>query len=273
MHRLLKTTLALALAGAPAAAQVYQPYGASSLPAAPNSTPNYDYRYGYGAPAPAYGGYGSPTPSYGGPSYGGPPYGAPGYGAPSAPPTGYGAPPPAPSYGAQPYGSQPYGAQPYGAQPYGAQPYGAPVSGAPVYGAPAAGAYGANTAYVAPVKCDNNGAIAGGLLGAVAGGVVGSTVAHEGNKTEGALLGGVVGGGLGALVGHAHDKHKCDQRGVYWSYSDTAPLQADNTVATDPRASEFTSRGCRLAPAAVNGQPARYVTVCPDADGRYRITS
>jgi phage tail tape-measure protein len=109
------------------------------------------------------------------------------------------------------------------------------------------------------------------LIGALAGGVLGSNVAGHGNKTEGTVLGGVAGGGLGAFVGHAHDKHQCDERGAYWSYSDTVPYQVDNAVAPDPRAAEYASRGCRLAPAAANGQEARYVRVCPDADGRYRI--
>ena len=85
-------------------------------------------------------------------------------------------------------------------------------------------------------------------------------------------LGGVVGGGLGAAVGHAHDKHKCDQRGAYWNYSDTVPYQS-SPANPDPNAAGYTSRGCRLAPAQVSGEDYRYVRVCPDANGRYRVTS
>jgi len=107
------------------------------------------------------------------------------------------------------------------------------------------------------IKCDNTGAIAGGLVGALAGGVLGSNLSHSGNKTEGAVIGGLAGGGLGAVVGHVHDKHQCDQRGAYWSYADTVPYQVDNSVAPDPNAAQYVSRGCRLAPAAVNDQQTR----------------
>jgi len=228
----ISAALAMAVAG-PAAAQYGQPYP-------------------YGAPY-------VPVPAYGqqpaAPVYGAP---QPGYGQPAP----YGAPPP-----------QPYGAAPgtYGAQPGYGPPPGTYAAPAP-YGAPPAGAYGANTAYAAPVKCDNTGAIAGGLIGALAGGVLGSNVAGHGNKTEGTVLGGLVGGGLGAYVGHAHDKHQCDERGVvYYNYGDTVPYQVDTSAPPDPRTADYVNRGCRMAPAAVEGQDARYVRVCPDADGRYRI--
>jgi phage tail tape-measure protein len=122
------------------------------------------------------------------------------------------------------------------------------------------------------VKCDNTGAIAGGLLGALAGGVLGSNVAGHGNKTGGTVLGGVLGGGLGAAVGHAHDKHQCDSTGAYWSYNDTVPYGADATASADPNAPAYVSRGCRLAPAQVSGSDYRYVRVCPDGTGKYRIT-
>jgi hypothetical protein len=123
------------------------------------------------------------------------------------------------------------------------------------------------------VKCDNNGAIAGGLIGALAGGVLGSNVAGHGSKTEGTVLGGLAGGGLGAFVGHAHDKHQCDQQGVvYYNYNDTVPYQVDASAPPDPRTADYVNRGCRMAPAAVNNsQDVRYVRVCPDPDGRYRI--
>lgn len=233
MHCALKTAMTSALSLALAAPAAAQ-YGQPNTP--------------YGTPAPGYGQpspYGAPTP---GPGQPGAPYGspAPGYGQPSGP---YGA--PAPTYGAPPGAYTP----------------------PPSYGAPPAGAYGANTAYPAPeVRCDNTGAIVGGLLGALGGGVLGSNVAGHGNKTGGTVLGALAGGGLGAFVGHAHDRHQCDQRGAYWAYGDTVPYQVDNSVAYDPRAAEYASRGCRLAPAAVNDQETRYIRVCPDPDGRYRVT-
>jgi uncharacterized protein YcfJ len=228
---------------------------AAAAPAAAQYGPSYPYGAPY-IPVPAYGQ--QPNPYYGAPPSG-PTYGAPqpGYGAPA------------------PYGGAPgtYGAAP-GAYPpsgYGPPP-GAYAPPPAAYGAPPAAAYGANTAYAAaPVKCDNTGAIAGGLIGALAGGVLGSNVAGHGNKTEGTVLGGLVGGGLGAAVGHAHDKHQCDERGVvYYNYGDTLPYQVDSSA--DPRAAEYVNRGCRMAPAAVNNsQEVRYVRVCPDPDGRYRI--
>lgn len=244
MMRALKLAMSSAFAvavAAPAAAQ-YQPsypYGAPYIPVP---------AYGQQPSAPV---YNPPAPVYGAPQ--------PGYGSPAP----YGAPPP-----------PPYGAAPgtYGAQPGYGPPPGSYAAPAP-YGAPPAGAYGANTAYAAPVRCDNTGAIAGGLIGALAGGVLGSNVAGHGNKTEGTVLGGLVGGGVGALVGHAHDKHQCDERGVvYYNYGDTVPYQVDSSAPPDPRAADYVNRGCRMAPASVNnGQETRYVRVCPDPDGRYRI--
>jgi hypothetical protein len=137
--------------------------------------------------------------------------------------------------------------------------------------APAAGYYGGNASYVAPIKCNNNSAVTAGLLGALAGGVLGSNVAGHGDRTEGAVLGGLVGGGLGAAVGHANDKYKCDKQGAYWSYNDTVPYRVDSRVYRDDRASAYSQRGCRLAPAPVNSSDYRYVRVCPDGSGRYRV--
>lgn len=145
---------------------------------------------------------------------------------------------------------------------------------APVYAAPApAPYYGANTAYVAPaVKCDNSGAVTAGALGAIAGAVLGSNVASHHNHTEGAVLGGVVGAGIGAAVGHQHDRYKCDQRGPYFTYQETVPYSEPTRYRSD-RYAEYQRMGCRLATAPVDtsGADYRYVRVCPDPDGRYRI--
>jgi hypothetical protein len=139
-----------------------------------------------------------------------------------------------------------------------------------VYVAPAAPVYGANTAYAAPVHCDNRSTVTAGALGALAGAVLGSNLAAPGRHTEGAVLGGVVGAGIGASVGHANDKYKCDQRGAYFSYSETIPYRE---TARSERYDYYIRSGCRLAPAPVNGYASdyRYVRVCPDPDGRYRI--
>jgi len=140
---------------------------------------------------------------------------------------------------------------------------------APAY----APAYGANTAYVAPeVRCDNSSTVGAGAIGAIAGALLGSNVAAHGRRTEGAVLGGVVGAGIGAAVGHQHDKYKCDQRGPYFSYNETVPYREDEAYRT-PRYAEYQRMRCRLATAPVDndGRDYRYVRVCPDPDGRYRI--
>jgi hypothetical protein len=121
-------------------------------------------------------------------------------------------------------------------------------------------------------SCNNNSAVTAGIIGALAGSVLGSNVAARGRRGEGAVLGGVVGAVGGAAVGHANDKYKCDQRGAYWTYNDTVPYRVSNDVYRDDRYAENNRRGCRLAPAPVNGSDYRYVRVCPDSDGRFRVT-
>jgi hypothetical protein len=154
----------------------------------------------------------------------------------------------------------------------------APATGYYGAGAPSAGYYGAQTAYTggyaAPATpCNNNAAVTAGLIGAIAGGVLGNAVTHGGGRTGGTVLGALVGGGIGASVGHASDVQKCDSRGLYYSYNDTQPYQVSNDVYRDERYDYWRGRGCRLAPAAVgDSDEYRYVRVCPDADGRYRVT-
>lgn len=133
--------------------------------------------------------------------------------------------------------------------------------------APSAGYYGANTAYVAPIHCDNGTTIAGGLIGAAGGAAVGAGVGGG----EGAVLGALVGGGIGAAVGHERDRYRCDAHGAYYSYQDTIPYREPDRYG-DERYAAYQRMGCRLAPAPVNDVDYRYVRVCPDTDGRYRIT-
>lgn len=140
--------------------------------------------------------------------------------------------------------------------------------------APYAGAYGYNAS--ANVRCDShNSTVAAGALGAIAGAIFGSNVAARNARTEGAVLGAVVGGGLGAAIGNANDKYKCDNRGPYFSYNETLPYRESRSYrfgANDY--SYYTRQRCRLAPAPVDsyGRDYRYVRVCPDELGRYRIT-
>lgn len=145
------------------------------------------------------------------------------------------------------------------------------------YDARGADRYGRNSSYV-DCRRGNSGAIAGGLIGALAGAALGSNVAANGRGTEGSVLGAVVGGAIGAGVGQASDRAKCDRRGVYYSYNDTLPYREsayDRARASGRYNYSYYSRQrCRLAPAPIDeyGQDYRYVRVCPDRDGRYRIT-
>lgn len=145
--------------------------------------------------------------------------------------------------------------------------------------APSASYYGADTSYATPVRCDNNNksATIAGVIGALAGAALGSNVAARNARTEGAVLGAVVGGGIGAAVGNANDRYKCDNRGVYYSYNDTIAYResAYDRARKSGRYdyAYYERQRCRLAPAPVNGNSEyRYVRVCPDGDGRYRIT-
>lgn len=142
------------------------------------------------------------------------------------------------------------------------------------YQAPYAGYYSSNaSAANVPCNSDNKSTVTAGVIGALAGAVLGSNVAARNARTEGAVLGAVVGGGLGAAVGRANDKYKCDSRGPYFSYDETIPYR-EAAANRSSRYSYYTQQRCRLAPAPVDnaGNDYRYVRVCPDAEGRYRIT-
>lgn len=141
------------------------------------------------------------------------------------------------------------------------------------YLAPYAGAVGVDTSanVVNRDECRQDAkrnATVGGVIGALAGAALGSNVAARNAKTEGSVLGALVGAGVGAAVGNA--SAKCDTRGNYWTYEQTQPYRDSS--------GRYASAGerCRLAPAPTdyNGRvETRYVRVCPDADGRYRVES
>jgi hypothetical protein len=139
------------------------------------------------------------------------------------------------------------------------------------FAAPYAGAYSidtsANVNYPNDCRQDaKRNATVGGVIGALAGAALGSNVAARNARPEGTVLGALVGAGVGAAVGNA--SAKCDTRGNYWTYEQTEPYRyADGRYAS-------ASERCRLAPAPTdyNGRvETRYVRVCPDADGRYRL--
>ena len=140
---------------------------------------------------------------------------------------------------------------------------------------PYAGYYGRNSSSTGYSCNTSNSTAAGGLIGALAGAVLGSNIASRGNRTEGAVLGGVVGAAVGAGVGNANAKYRCDTRGPYFAYDDTIPYrEGRNRYASSYDYGYYERQRCRLAPAPVDayGRDYRYVRVCPDQDGRYRIT-
>lgn len=144
---------------------------------------------------------------------------------------------------------------------------------------PYAGYYG-RQASATTVPCNSRSGsgntVAGSVIGALAGAVLGSQVASRGARTEGAVLGGVAGAVVGGAVGNSRDRdYKCDSRGPYFSYDDTLPYrEGRNRFASSYDYGYYERQRCRLAPAPVDayGRDIRYVRVCPDGDGRYRIT-
>jgi hypothetical protein len=148
---------------------------------------------------------------------------------------------------------------------------------APTWSGPSddANTYGRDTSYVDPCAgSTTNGKVAGGLIGALAGAALGSNLAANGRGTEGTVLGAVVGGVVGANVGKAAAKSRCDQAGYYYNYADTMPYRENRYARSGEYDSSYYNRQrCRLAPAPVDRTgDVRYVRVCPDGSGRYRIT-
>jgi len=141
-----------------------------------------------------------------------------------------------------------------------------------------ANSYGRDASYTDPcARSNSNGQVAGGLIGALAGAALGSNVAARNARTEGAVLGGVVGGLVGANVGKAAAKARCDQAGYYYNYADTMPYRESRedryARSGDYDYSWYARHRCRLAAAPVDRYgDVRYVRVCPDGSGRYRIT-
>jgi uncharacterized protein YcfJ len=121
--------------------------------------------------------------------------------------------------------------------------------------------------------------VAGTIIGALAGAALGANVAAPKVTSEGAVLGAVVGGAIGAGIasGTEHDRYaaRCDNVGYYYTYDETFPYREDS-VYRDSRSgrydySYYSRQRCRLAVAPYDAD-YRYVRVCPDRDGRYRLT-
>lgn len=159
---------------------------------------------------------------------------------------------------------------------YGAFRYDAYPSSAYDYGYDAS-AYAPYRNHPCEQRRDSN-QVAGGLIGALAGAALGSNVAAANARTEGAVLGGLVGAAIGANIGR--ETAQCDNDGYYFTYDQTRPYRDgyyDNRGRwrRGSRQSYYEGRRCRLAPAPATwgGRTEyRYVRVCPDREGRYRIT-
>lgn len=119
--------------------------------------------------------------------------------------------------------------------------------------------------------------VVGGLIGALAGAAIGSNVAATNSQTEGTVLGALVGGAIGANIGEkAAD---CDDDGYYYTYAQTyeyrEPRGRSGYRSGRYDRSWYINNRCRLAiaPTEYGGRSDyRYVRVCPDRRGRYRIT-
>jgi hypothetical protein len=113
------------------------------------------------------------------------------------------------------------------------------------------------------------------VIGALVGAVAGSNLAARNAKPEGTVLGALVGAGVGASIGNASAKGRCDDRGQYWTYDDTVAYRESSRYrASSGAAYDNYRQRCRLAPADTdyNGRvETRYVRVCPDSEGRYRV--
>jgi hypothetical protein len=148
--------------------------------------------------------------------------------------------------------------------------------------------YGRDVAYTDPYAPYRNNpceqrrdgrTVAGAVIGALAGAAIGSNVAAGDVQTEGAVLGALVGAGIGGTIGN--QTANCDSQGYYWRRDQTISYREGGYYRDRGYRSgrygyrDYARRGCRLAPAPVewSGRTEyRYVRVCPDRQGRYRIT-
>ena len=124
---------------------------------------------------------------------------------------------------------------------------------------------------------DRGNRAAGTIIGAIAGAAIGSNLDDDGNRAEGTVLGAIVGGAIGNNV--ARSNARCDNVGYYYTYDQTYPYR-ERGGYRGYRSGRYdygyyNRRRCRLAiaPAYYRGRTDyRYVRVCPDSRGRYRIT-
>jgi hypothetical protein len=128
----------------------------------------------------------------------------------------------------------------------------------------------------------DNRQVAGTLIGALAGAALGANIAADKLRGEGIVLGAVVGGALGAGVTAGGNDRRygalCDTTGYYYSYDQTFPYREDASYRGRSGRYDYnyySRQRCRLAMAPLDWDGRtdyRYVRVCPDRQGRYRLT-
>jgi hypothetical protein len=139
---------------------------------------------------------------------------------------------------------------------------------------------GPGSASCAEARADAKSSRVGGtILGAIIGGAIGSNIAAGGHRNDGTLLG----AGVGAVIGNKAGGNTkagayaaaCDHNGAYYTYDQTYPYREgrDWVPRGERPARYYTENRCRLAPAQTDSGEYRYVRVCPDRDGRYRLAS
>jgi hypothetical protein len=120
-------------------------------------------------------------------------------------------------------------------------------------------------------------AAAGAVIGAIAGGALGANIGMGPGRAGGLAIGAVLGGVVGANIGH--QTARCDARGYYFTYEQTYPYREGEWERGPSGQYDYTyysHHGCRLAVAPAHWgdhDDWRYVRVCPDDRGNYRITS
>ena len=133
-----------------------------------------------------------------------------------------------------------------------------------------------NSAYGTSVPCTTGSSSVNlGVLSALAQAAMGGSSLSTSSIVNQAILGAVVDRTLGA---RAISSAQCDSRGYYYTYSQTQPYREGYYDASGrwvSTAAYGAYANCRIAPAPTNaaGSEFRYVRVCPDATGRYRITA
>lgn len=127
----------------------------------------------------------------------------------------------------------------------------------------------------------------GAILGALAGAAIGSNMAaHHGGRTGGALLGALAGAMIGHQIGveNSPPPAQCTARydgppppGADRDYDERrADADESDRLPPPPRGDAGASTdGCRLADSPIHmpdgSTEQRYVRVCPDGNGRYRV--